>query len=154
MWAKLARSETFVALPGSCETPSGANPRMSSPERADCHLCRSVALPLKGGSVVRWERQDTPELHYMATAPAMRRRQWANGDRVAHLSAQIEAITAKGRVAWIEHLGDRNHLHVRIGETEVVTLADPDAGLNVGDDVAIEVVRPLYFDESGDRVKA
>jgi hypothetical protein len=43
---------------------------------------------------------------------------------------------------------------VRIGETEVVTLADAGAGLNVGDDVAIEVVRPLYFDESGNRVNA
>jgi hypothetical protein len=68
----------------------------------DCCLCQSVTLPLKGGSVVRWERQDTPELHYMATAPAMRRRQWADGDRVAHLRAQIEHITAKGRVAWVD----------------------------------------------------
>jgi multiple sugar transport system ATP-binding protein len=30
---------------------------------------------------------------------------------------------AKGKVTWIEHLGDRNHLHVRIGDTEVVTSA-------------------------------
>jgi multiple sugar transport system ATP-binding protein len=59
---------------------------------------------------------------------------------------------AKGRVTWIEHLGDRNHLHVRIGDTEVVTLADADAGLGVGDDVAIEVVRPLYFDRDGSRI--
>jgi multiple sugar transport system ATP-binding protein len=59
---------------------------------------------------------------------------------------------AIGRVTWIEHLGDRNHLHVRIGESEVVTLADPDAGLGVGDDVAIEFVRPLYFDKDGNRV--
>ena len=77
------------------------------------------------------------------------------GARTEHLKISRAANgLAKGRVSWIEHLGDRNHLHVHIGETEVVTLADPDAGLNVGDDVAIEVVRPLYFDESGDRVKA
>jgi multiple sugar transport system ATP-binding protein len=75
------------------------------------------------------------------------------GARTEHLRISRSANgSAKGRVAWVEHLGDRNHLHVRIGDTEVVTLADPDAGLNVGDDVAIEVVRPLYFDESGNRV--
>jgi multiple sugar transport system ATP-binding protein len=62
--------------------------------------------------------------------------------------------SARGRVAWIEHLGDRNHLHVKIDDTEVVTLADPDAGLHVGDAVAIEVVRPLYFDAGGNRVNA
>jgi multiple sugar transport system ATP-binding protein len=60
--------------------------------------------------------------------------------------------SAKGKVSWIEHLGDRNHLHVRIADAEVVTLADPDSGLHVGDDVAIEIVRPLYFDASGNRV--
>jgi multiple sugar transport system ATP-binding protein len=60
--------------------------------------------------------------------------------------------SAKGKVSWIEHLGDRNHLHVRITDAEVVTLADPDSGLHVGDDVAIEIVRPLYFDASGNRV--
>ena len=65
-----------------------------------------------------------------------------------------ERFTAKGKVSWIEHLGDRNHLHVRIADTEVVTLADPDSGLHVGDDVAIEIVRPLYFDVSGNRVNA
>jgi multiple sugar transport system ATP-binding protein len=59
---------------------------------------------------------------------------------------------AKGKVTWIEHLGDRNHLHVRVGDTEDVTLADADAGLGVGDEVAIEMVRPLYFDGNGSRI--
>jgi multiple sugar transport system ATP-binding protein len=77
------------------------------------------------------------------------------GVRTEHLKISRSANgAAKGRVTWIEHLGDRNHLHVRIDETEVVTLADPDAGLNVGDDVAIEVVRPLFFDDAGNRVGA
>ena len=76
------------------------------------------------------------------------------GARTEHLRIlKAAGAAARGRVAWIEHLGDRNHLHVRIDDTEVVTLADPDAGLSVGDDVAIEVVRPLYFDEGGNRVK-
>jgi hypothetical protein len=79
-----------------------ADPRMSTPERADCRLCQGVSVPLKGGGVVHWERQDTPDLHYMTTAPANRRRQWAGPERVARLHAQIDAITAKGRVAWVD----------------------------------------------------
>jgi multiple sugar transport system ATP-binding protein len=75
------------------------------------------------------------------------------GVRTEHLKISKSAEgAAVGRVTWIEHLGDRNHLHVRIGDNDVVTLADPDAGLGVGDDVAIEVVKPLYFDGKGDRV--
>jgi hypothetical protein len=74
------------------------------PERqstAGCSLCKGVAVTLKGGGVVHWERQDTPDLHYMTTAPAARRRQWASEERVARLREQIDAITAKGRVAWV-----------------------------------------------------
>jgi multiple sugar transport system ATP-binding protein len=76
------------------------------------------------------------------------------GARTEHLRIVRSAKAAHGRVTWIEHLGDRNHLHVRIGDSDVVTLADPDAGLAVGDDVAIEFVRPLYFDKDGNRVAA
>jgi multiple sugar transport system ATP-binding protein len=77
------------------------------------------------------------------------------GARTEHLKI-VKAVNgaAAGRVTWIEHLGDRNHLHVKLGSSEVVTLADPDAGLSVGDDVAIEFVRPLYFDKEGNRVTA
>ena len=54
--------------------------------------------------------------------------------------------SAVGQVTWIEHLGDQNHLHVAVGEQDFVTLADPDAGLSVGDTVEIEFLRPLFFD--------
>jgi len=75
------------------------------------------------------------------------------GARTEHLLiSKSPQASAKGRVTWIEHLGDRNHLHLRVGESEVVTLADPDAGLGVGDEVAIEIVKPLYFDGSGNRI--
>ena len=75
------------------------------------------------------------------------------GARTEHLLiSKSPQAAAKGRVTWIEHLGDRNHLHLRVGESEVVTLADPDAGLGVGDEVAIEIVKPLYFDGSGNRI--
>jgi len=60
---------------------------------------------------------------------------------------------AAGAIKWIEHLGDQNHLHVTLGDAEIVTLADPDSGLAVGDAVAIELVRPLYFDADGKRVE-
>ncbi|MBV8407415.1 MAG: ABC transporter ATP-binding protein [Alphaproteobacteria bacterium] len=59
---------------------------------------------------------------------------------------------ALGTVSWIEHLGDQDHLHVAIGERDFVTLSDADAGLGVGDPVAIEVMRPLFFDAAGRRV--
>jgi multiple sugar transport system ATP-binding protein len=74
------------------------------------------------------------------------------GARTEHLRIVRSAQAAHGQVTWIEHLGDRNHLHVRVGDTEVVTLADADAGLGVGDEVAIEMVRPLYFDGNGSRI--
>jgi hypothetical protein len=61
-----------------------------------------VRIPQKGGGVVHWERQDTPDLHYMTTAAASRRRQWAGLERVARLQDQIDAITTKGRVAWVD----------------------------------------------------
>jgi multiple sugar transport system ATP-binding protein len=76
------------------------------------------------------------------------------GARTEHLRLVRRPEAAHGRVTWIEHLGDRNHLHIRIGDSDVVTLADPDAGLGVGDDVAIELVRPLFFDREGNRVPA
>jgi multiple sugar transport system ATP-binding protein len=74
------------------------------------------------------------------------------GARTEHLRLVKARKAAHGRVTWIEHLGDRDHLHVRIDQHEVVTLADPDAGLAVGDDVGITLVRPLFFDADGLRL--
>ena len=75
---------------------------MSTPDQRACSLCKSVTVTIKGGGSVQWERQDTPDLHYLATAAAMRRRQWASGERVVKLQEQIDAIAAKGRVAWVD----------------------------------------------------
>jgi multiple sugar transport system ATP-binding protein len=59
-----------------------------------------------------------------------------------------------GRVRWIEHLGDRSHLHVRVAEAaDVVTLVDPDTDLAVGDEVHLEMLAPLFFDAAGERVR-
>ena len=62
--------------------------------------------------------------------------------------------SAIGKVTWIEHLGDRNYLHVAVQDDDLVTLADPELGLEVGDSVTINFVRPLFFDPAGNRVAA
>jgi multiple sugar transport system ATP-binding protein len=68
-----------------------------------------------------------------------------------HKAANGSAI---GKVTWIEHLGDRNHLHVAVQDDDLVTLADPESGLEVGDSVTVDFVRPLFFDAAGNRVAA
>ena len=75
---------------------------MSSSEGAGCTLCKAVSVPIKGGGAVHWDRQDMPELHYMATAGAMRRRQWAQEDRLLTLQDRIATIFQKGQVAWVD----------------------------------------------------
>ena len=75
------------------------------------------------------------------------------GARTEHLRiAKATNGSAQGKVEWIEHLGDQNHLHVRIGEHRIVTLADPEVDLADGDTVSLALVDPLYFDASGNRV--
>ena len=75
------------------------------------------------------------------------------GARTEHLRiAKAANGSALGKVEWIEHLGDQNHLHVSIGEHRIVTLADPEAGLSGGDGVSLALVDPLYFDAAGNRM--
>ena len=76
------------------------------------------------------------------------------GARTEH--AQITRANgrrASGRVIWVEHLGDQDHLHVKLGEQDFVTLADPDSGLGPGDEVAIALTDPLFFNAAGERVR-
>ena len=72
--------------------------------------------------------------------------------RIRRAAAGAGAVT--GQVNWVEHLGDQNHLHVTVGDRSLVTLSDPDSGLDRGDTVAIDFVRPLFFDAAGTRVQA
>ncbi|HTT14107.1 MAG TPA: ABC transporter ATP-binding protein [Burkholderiaceae bacterium] len=80
------------------------------------------------------------------------------GARTEHVRVRrAPAGAALGRVRWIEHLGDANHLHLRLGsatagETDFVTLTDPATPLAVGDPVHIDFVAPLFFDAHGERV--
>jgi multiple sugar transport system ATP-binding protein len=75
------------------------------------------------------------------------------GFRTEHLDIR-KALNggARARVAWIEHLGDRNHLHIDLGGKDIAVLADPAAGLAVGDAIEIELKRPLFFDATGSRI--
>ena len=56
-------------------------------------------------------------------------------------------------VDWVEHLGDQNHLHVKVGEHKLITLVDPATELKPGDAVTVELIAPLYFDEAGTRIE-
>ena len=77
------------------------------------------------------------------------------GVRTEHVRIRKSANGgAVGRVKWIEHLGDQNHLHVTIADTDVVTLCDRDAGVVVGDAVDVELTAPLFFAANGERVRA
>src|SRR6202021_2806694 len=60
----------------------------------------------------------------------------------AHIS-KANGRRATGRVQWVEHLGDQDHLHVDLGERDFITLADPDSGLGPGDEVAIALTSPF-----------
>jgi multiple sugar transport system ATP-binding protein len=118
------------------------SPRQIYDDPANVHVAARLGQP----GINLLPRSMFPDMATPATAHTI-------GVRTEHLRISKNLTgSAKGKVSWIEHLGDRNHLHLHIADTEVVTLADPDSGLHVGDDVAIEIVRPLYFDASGNRV--
>jgi multiple sugar transport system ATP-binding protein len=75
------------------------------------------------------------------------------GLRTEHVA--IRATTdGRARVQRIEPLGDRNHLHLALGDTTLVLLADPDAQFAPGDAVTLELRDPLCFDAQGARVAA
>ena len=75
------------------------------------------------------------------------------GARTEHLEIE-PAEDGPARVEWVEHLGDQNYLHLRLGEYKITTLTAPDIALNPGDAVSIGLVKPLYFDAAGDRLRA
>jgi multiple sugar transport system ATP-binding protein len=58
----------------------------------------------------------------------------------------------RARVHWVEHLGDQNHVHLKLDTHSLVTLADPAQQLKAGDQVTLEFKQPLYFDQAGNRI--
>jgi multiple sugar transport system ATP-binding protein len=74
------------------------------------------------------------------------------GARTEHLF--ISRVSGgRGRITRVEHLGDQDHVHIQLDGQNLVTLNDPDAGLGAGDEVAIGLVNPLFFDATGERVR-
>jgi multiple sugar transport system ATP-binding protein len=80
--------------------------------------------------------------------------------RIAGLRTEHIRILSAGRpgpraqVHWIEHLGDQNHVHLKLDTHSLVTLADPAQELTAGEEVSLEFEGPLYFDQLGNRIGA
>lgn len=76
------------------------------------------------------------------------------GVRTEHLAiAKAGKGEVTGKVNWIERLGDQNHLHIAVNQQQIVSLVDPDDGLAVSDEVSVSLLRPLFFDADGQRVR-
>jgi multiple sugar transport system ATP-binding protein len=73
------------------------------------------------------------------------------GARTEHLDIVIDKNT-NAETDWIEHLGDQNHLHIRVRDHKLVTLADPYLAVRPGDRISLTLRDPLYFDSSGQRL--
>ena len=87
-------------------------------------------------------------------APDVPANAFSIGARTEHLRiAQADATSANARLDWIEHLGDQNHLHIRIGDFRLTTLADPASDLASGEAIRVEAAAALYFDEDGKRIR-
>ena len=76
------------------------------------------------------------------------------GLRTEHLAVRRGGEGPKAKVTRIEHLGDQSHLHLELAGQHIVTLSDPDAGLEIGDAVALTLRNALVFDATGERVAA
>ncbi len=92
---------------------------------------------------------------HLLPAPGMPAGTATLGVRTEHVRIRLatDGREPSASVKWIEHLGDRNHLHVAVNGHQVVTLAEPDAELVVGDDVHVELTSPLYFGADGERLE-
>ncbi len=104
-------------------------------------------------------RLGTPQINFLSasllTEVAMPAGTTTIGIRTEHLRiAKANGGGLIGRVHRIEHLGDQNHVHLEYKSQMLVTLADPHQPLEAGQDVELQLVRPLYFDASGRRIAA
>jgi multiple sugar transport system ATP-binding protein len=73
------------------------------------------------------------------------------GARTEHLEISTGG-TANAQVDWVEHLGDQNHLHIRVGDCKLITLANPYLPVKPGDQIGLALRNPLYFGADGNRV--
>jgi multiple sugar transport system ATP-binding protein len=93
---------------------------------------------------------------HLLPAPGMPAGTTTLGVRTEHvrITPATNGSQPAGWVKWIEHLGDQNHLHVAVNGHQVVTLAQPESALHVGDEVRVELTNPLYFNAAGERIEA
>jgi multiple sugar transport system ATP-binding protein len=76
------------------------------------------------------------------------------GARTEHLAITRGGAGVPGTVTRIEHLGDRSHLYLELAGQGLVTLADPDSGLEAGDRVGVTLKGALLFGADGERIRA
>ena len=75
------------------------------------------------------------------------------GVRTEHLHIVVpDGADLRARVHRVEHLGDQNHVHLDWNGRPLITLDDPHRPLTVGQEVGLELVDPLYFDDTGQRI--
>ena len=74
------------------------------------------------------------------------------GLRTEHIRISLDGPGPHARVHWVEHLGDQNHVHLKLDTHSLVTLADPVQPLKAGDEVSLQFAEPLCFDQTGNRV--
>src|SRR4029453_6690222 len=58
------------------------------------------------------------------------------GARTEHLDIIVDQ-NANAKIDWIEHLGDQNHLHIKVRDHKLVTLADPYLAIRPGDRISL-----------------
>ncbi|MEM9013249.1 MAG: ABC transporter ATP-binding protein [Pseudomonadota bacterium] len=76
------------------------------------------------------------------------------GLRPEHIAVGGDAPHARtAHVGRIEHLGDQTRMHLRLGDTELVTLTDPHTTIAQGSDVPVGPRAPLFFDAEGRRLR-
>ena len=74
------------------------------------------------------------------------------GARTEHIEIAPDG-TPNAEIDWIEHLGDQNHLHIKVAQGhKVVTLADPYIAAKSGDLLSLSLRNPLYFGANGQRL--
>jgi multiple sugar transport system ATP-binding protein len=79
-----------------------------------------------------------------------------SGTRIVGIRTEHLKISTKGAanavISKIEHLGDQDHIHIRVGDHKLTTLADSYTSIKAGDAVALTLNNPLYFDSDGQRL--
>lgn len=118
-------------------------PRMIYEDPADIYVATRLGSP----GINLLPRALFPDLEAPAAAATI-------GVRTEHLAiAKAKNGAVTGKVHWIERLGDQNHLHIDVNQQQIVSLVDPDEGLDVGDEVAVSLRKPLFFAADGQRVR-